>query len=329
MATLQTDYMGIPLTSPIVVAASTLSNMIDRIQRAEEAGVGALVIRSLFEEQIRAEQDAHDSGKHPIKGDHIADARVYFPNLDSDAARSHLYWVKKSREAVKMPLIASLNAITPGGWTQFAKELENTGVDGLELNIYSVAADPTKTGQQLEDELFEIVQSVIDVVDIPVSVKLSPFYTSIANVCHRLSDIGAKGIVLFNRFLQPEIRVATMSLHLEQQLSTSKELTLPLRWTAILHGRMTADLSLSTGVHSGDDVIKALLAGAQTVQIAAAFYQHGLDYTEKLHDDLSRWMSHNNFESLADFRGTLSQKNVDNPAAFERAQYIRMLMREG
>jgi dihydroorotate dehydrogenase (fumarate) len=325
MANIETTYLGLSLKSPVVVAASSLSNMIDRIQRAEEAGAGALVIRSLFEEQVKMEEAAFRKDARLIPAEHLEEARVYFPLLNEDAARAHVMWVKKARAAVKMPLIASLNAHAMGTWTLYASELARAGADALELNVYSVPADLTRTGSAIEQELFDMVTAVRAAVHIPVSVKLAPFYTSVANVAYELSRRGAKGLVLFNRFLQPDINLETMSLDNEMVFSTPQEMKLPLRWVALLYGRIEADLALTTGVHSGQDVVKAILAGAQVVQVAAALYQHGLEHIGKLNADLAAWMDQNNLPNLAAFRGSLSQQKTSDPSAFERAQYVNLL----
>jgi len=329
MANLNTSYMGIPISSPFVVAASSISNMVERIQRAEEAGAGALVIRSLFEEQIHAEQAAADNdGLQIAPDDHLEAARVYFPALESDAARSHLMWVKKACEAVQMPLIASLAATTAGAWTTYAVELARTGVKALELNIYHVAADPYKSGVEIENELFEIIDNIAAVVNIPIAVKLSPFYTSLAHVAWQLDKRGVAGLVLFNRFLQPNINADDLTLYQEHLLSRADEMKLPLRWVAILHGRVKADLALTTGVHSATDAAKAILGGAQVVQVASVLYEQGLEHLTKLNDDLKRWMEHKNYADLAAFRGKLSQQTCADPATFERAHYVKMMLDE-
>lgn len=328
MANLETTYMGIPLQSPIIVGACSLSNMIDRIKRAEDSGAGALVVRSMFEEQISAEQEAYNKGTMQINEAHLQEGQMYFPSLDSNAAISHLMWVKKSKEAVKMPVIASLNASKPGSWAKFARELVNTGVDGLELNIYAIATDTARSSASIEADLFEIVESVTSEVDVPVAVKLSPFYTSIANVTERIAELGAGSVVLFNRFLQPEIDPDAMSLRSEVSFSHPEEIRLPLRWAAILYGRVQTDIALSTGVHHGKDVARALLAGAQVVQVASTLYEHGIEYLSVMNSQLERWMDEKGFTTIEDVRGKLSQQKVDNPFAFERAQYVRILLKE-
>lgn len=328
MANLATTYMGIPISSPIIVGACSLSNMVDRIKRAENAGAGALVVRSMFEEQIIAEQKAYEAGQYVIDPQHLKEAQTYFPSLDNDAARAHLMWIKKSKAAVDMPIIASLNAAKPGSWASFSKELVNTGADGIELNVYYVATNPGQTSSEVEESLFEIVGSVTSAVDVPVSVKLSPYYTSISYVVQRLAELGASSVVLFNRFLQPEIDPDELTLRSQVHFSHPDELRLPLRWTAILHGRVDIDISLSTGVHHGKDAAKALLAGANTVQVASTLYEHGIDYLNVMNSQLNDWMDAQGFETLADVRGKLSQKNVDDPFKFERSQYVKILLSE-
>jgi dihydroorotate dehydrogenase (fumarate) len=325
MTNLKISYMGIPLESPIVVAASSISSMIDRIKMAEQAGAGALVIRSLFEEQIlfdalQMEEDLS------VGADIFPEALSYLPNLEHGDAAEHLMWIEKTRAQVKMPLIASLNAVTPGAWSKYAKQFAATGVDGLELNVYALATDPLKTGAEIERSLYEIVESVLAEVQIPVAVKLSPYYTSIANVAAELDKRGVQALVLFNRFLQPDIDPGDESLLSEMVLSSPEEIKVPLRWVALLYGRFKADLALNTGVHSGLDAAKALLAGATAVQTASAPLKNGIPYISTMLRELEAWMQEHGYESIQDFQGKLSQKEVDDPFAFERAQYVRLLL---
>lgn len=327
MANLKTTYMGIDLDNPIVVAACSISSMTDRIKAAEGAGAGALVIRSLFEEQIqfdalRMEDDLS------VGSESFAEALSYFPQLEHGKADEHLMWIEKARAEVKMPLIASLNAVSPDGWRDYAKQLASTGVDGLELNAYAVAADAKRKGADIEGELYEVVKNVKSQVSIPVAIKLSPFYTSVANVATELAALGADALVLFNRFLQPDIDPETESVLSEMTYSSPDEMKLPLRWVALLHGRVDTDLALNTGVHSGKDVVKALLAGATTIQTASAILENGIPYLSTMLRELEGWMAEHGYESVDDFRGKLSQKKVDDPYAFERAQYVKLLMEQ-
>jgi dihydroorotate dehydrogenase (fumarate) len=325
MVDLKTSYMGIPLSSPLVVAASTISGLTDRIVLAEQAGAGALVIRSLFEEQIQFDalrlQDSLAVG-----GESYAEAMSYFPKMRHGEADEHVMWVEKSRKAVKMPLIASLNAVSPGAWTKYARQLEGAGVNGLELNVYALETNPRKTAAEIEKDLYETVASVKKEVKIPVAVKLSPFYTSMANVAAGLEQAGAQALVLFNRFLQPDIDPATESPLSEMVYSTPDELRLPLRWVALLYGRTRADLALSTGVHSGTDAAKALLAGATVVQVASALLKNGIPYLSTMLRQLEGWMDEKGYAKPADFRGKLSQKETADPFIFERAQYVKLLL---
>ncbi len=325
MPNLKTTYMGIELNSPIVVASSSISSFIDRIKLAEQAGAGLLVIRSLFEEQIlmdalRLEEELS------VGADIFPESLSYFPDLEHGKADEHLMWIEKARKEVKLPLIASLNAVSSGGWVKYAKQLEATGVDGLELNVYAVAADQKVNGAVLEAQLYEIVEAVIGEVDIPVAVKLSPFYTSIANVVSEVDKRGAKAVVLFNRFLQPDIDPKTETLVSEMVYSSPEEMKLPLRWVALLYGRVKTDLALNTGVHSGLDAAKALLAGAQVVQTASSLLKQGVPYLSTMIRELEGWMDEHDYKNLDDFRGKMSQRETDDPFAFERAQYVKLLL---
>jgi dihydroorotate dehydrogenase (fumarate) len=325
MPDLKTTYMGIPLRSPIVVGASSVSAMVDKIKMAEQAGAGALVIRSLFEEQIQLDALRLEESLS-VGAESQPEARTYFPNIKHGEAKEHLMWVEKARKAVTFPLLASLNAVTPGAWTEYARQLEGVGVNGLELNVYSVAADARRAGTAIEKELYEVVEAVRQQIKIPLAVKLSPFYTSVTNVAAELDKRGAAGLVLFNRFLQPSIDPATETLTSEMVLSNPEELKLPLRWTALLYGRIKAEIALSTGVHSGLDAAKALLAGATVVQTASAVIKHGLPYVSTMLRQLEEWMTEKGYASIGEFRGKLSQKQAADPIAFERAQYVRLLL---
>lgn len=325
MTDLKTTYMGIALETPILIAASSISNYIDRIKAAESAGAGALVIRSLFEEQIlfdamRMEEDLS------VGADVFPEALSYFPDLKHGEADEHLMWVEKTRAQVKMPLIASLNAISPGAWTKYAKQLENTGVDGLELNVYAVATNPAMSGAEVEKKLYETVDAVLSEVKIPVSIKLSPFYTSTVNVASELDKRGVKALVLFNRFLQPDIDPQSESLVNEMEYSSAKDIKIPLRWVALLYGRLKCDLALNTGVHSGLDAAKALLAGATVIQTASALLKNGIPFLSSMLRELEGWMGEHGYEKLPDLRGKMSQREIDDPFAFERAQYVKLLL---
>ena len=326
MADLSTSYMGITLKNPLIVAASSISNYVDKVKKAEEVGAGGLVIRSLFEEQIQ--HDEMTMMDFMERAAYISPEvqSPFYPPVESGGPREHLMWVEKARRAVSMPIFASLNAISPGAWTSYAKQLEEVGVAGLEINYYVVATDPDVSGSDLEKALFDIVASVTQEVKIPVAVKLSPYYTSTPYVVRELEKRGAKAVVMFNRFLQPDIDIETEKLSNEMVYSTPQEMKVPLRWVALLYGRTGLDLALNTGVHSGRDVAKALLAGASAVQVASALFVNGLPYISTMLLDLQSWMDDKEYDKLDDFRGKMSQQNVDDAFGFERAQYMKLLM---
>jgi dihydroorotate dehydrogenase (fumarate) len=326
MANLSTTYMGVPLKNPLIVAACSISNYVDKVKRAEEVGAGALVIRSLFEEQIHYDEMTMMDFMERAAAISPEVHSSFFPPVEAGGPREHLMWVEKTRRAVQIPIFASLNAVSPGAWSSYAKQLEETGVAGLEINYYVVAADPTVPGSDLEKALLDIVVSVTQEVKIPVAVKLSPYYTSTPNVVQELETCGAKAVVMFNRFLQPDIDIDEEALVNEMVLSSAQEIKVPLRWVALLYGRTSLDLVLNTGVHSGRDIVKAILAGATAVQAASALLENGLPYISTMLLALQSWMEEKEYQSLDEFRGKVSQKNVDDPFGFERAQYMRLLM---
>jgi dihydroorotate dehydrogenase (fumarate) len=324
MADLTTKYMGLELNSPLIVAASSISSYIDRIEMAEKAGAGALVIRSLFEEQIMFDALQLELDLE-VGSESFPEALSYFPEVQHGEADEHLMWIEKTRDAVKLPLIGSLNAVTPGAWTKYARQLEATGIDALELNVYAVATNPDKTSIEIEKDLYDIVKAVKAEVTIPVAVKLSPFYTSPLNVARELSDLGANALVLFNRFLQPDIDPQTESLRSEMVFSTPLEMKVPMRHIALLYGRIDSDLAITTGVHSGLDAVKAILSGANAVQTASALLKNGIPYLSTMLREIEGWMDERGYEQLDDFRGKLSQRETEDPFAFERAQYVKLL----
>jgi dihydroorotate dehydrogenase (fumarate) len=324
MANLKTTYMGVELRNPLVVAASSISSYIDRVQMAENAGAGALVIRSLFEEQIALDGLAMEEALG-IGADSFPESTSFFPEVEHGGSKEHLMWVEKTRKAASMPIFASLNAVSPGAWTSYAKDLANTGVNGLEVNFYAVPTDGNRPGGDLEKALFDVIESVKQSVDLPLAVKLSPFYTSTAHVIKELERRGANSVVMFNRFLQPDIDPDTESLVNEMVLSSPAELRVPLRWAALLYGRTTLDIAVNTGVHTGRDAIKALLAGATVVQVASTLLKNGIPYLSTMLMDIQNWMDEKGYESLGDYRGKVSQKNIEDPFGFERAQYVKLL----
>ena len=324
MSDLSTTYMGMALKNPLIVAASSISNYVDKVKKAEEVGAGALVIRSLFEEQIQHDDMTMQDFMERAAYISPEIQSAFYPPVESGGPREHLMWVEKTRRAVEMPIFASLNAVAPGAWVEYAKQLEETGVAGLEVNYYIVATDPDVSGAELEARLLEIVGSVTAAVSIPVAVKLSPYYSSIPNVVKQLEERGAKAVVMFNRFLQPDIDVDAEELVNDMSYSAPAEMKVPLRWVALLYGRTGLDMALNTGVHSGRDVAKALLAGASVVQCASAILQNGVPYISTMLMDLQSWMDEKGYDKIDDFKGHMSQKNVDDAFGFERAQYMKL-----
>lgn len=328
MASLTTTYTGIELKNPLVVAACSLSGNIDSIKAVEEAGAGAMVIKSLFEEQILHERGTLEEALD-VGAETFAESITYFPRLSHADAREHVMWVKKARDAVKMPLFASLNAISAGTWVEYAKQLADTGVNGIELNAYAVEADPSRTARDIEGRLMDLVSAVKYACTLPIAVKLSPFYTSVANVVHNLDSAGADAVVLFNRFLQPDIDPDTQQLVNPMTWSTPREMKLPLRWIALLYGRVKLDLIGNTGVEKGTDLARFLLAGATAVQVAGVLCQTGIGHITRMLSDLDAWMAEKGYTELAAFRGRCSQAEFKgDPAIFERAQYVDFLMRQ-
>lgn len=325
MADLSTTYMGLSMSSPVVVAACPLSGRVDNVRRAEEAGAGGLVIKSLFEEQIRHEMEAMDGALEIANS--FAEPLTYLPRIEHAGARRHVLWVERTRRAVSMPLFASINAMSAGNWVDYTRRLADTGIDGIELNMYAVETDPAREAAEIEDAMLETFDAVKAATQLPIAVKLSPFYTSVANVVQKLVDHGAAAAVLFNRFLQPEIDPDTESVQLDRSLSQAAERRLPLRWIALLYGRVELDLAANTGIHDARDVARFLLAGASVTQLASALLRHGLDHVTRLNTELAAWMDSHSYTKLDDFRGRASQlKFAGDQSAFERAQYLDYVM---
>jgi dihydroorotate dehydrogenase (fumarate) len=323
---LRTRYLGLDLRSPIVPSASPLGAEIDTLRRLEEAGAGAVVLPSLFEEQIEHEDLAvHwalDVGRASS-----AESLDYFPELDDYNTGPGLYveHVAAAREALEIPVIASLNGSTPGGWVRYARLLQDAGADALELNVYAVEADPATTSEQAEARILDVVRAVGSEVEVPLAVKIGPFFTALAHTATRLAEAGADGLVLFNRFLQPDIDLETMAIVDRMVLSGRDELRLPLRWIAILYGRVPVSLALTTGVYEAEDVLKALLAGADVAMTAGALIRHGPERLTALLAGVERWLENNEYASVEQLKGSMSQEACPEPAAFERAHYMRAL----
>jgi len=323
---LTTTYLGMKLRTPLVPSASPLSEEIDNIKRMEDAGASAVVLSSLFEEQLQL--DRYELHHHLTHGtESFAEALTYIPEPDDIrlGAEGYLERIRKAKEAVAIPIIASLNGVSIGGWTDYANLIQEAGADALELNIYYIPTDPTLTGAEVEQAYLNILAMVKSLVTIPVAVKLSPFFSNLANMARRLDDAGADGLVLFNRFYQPDIDLDNLVVRPNVILSTPQALRLPLRWIAILYGRIRADLAATSGIHTAQDVIKMLMAGANVAMLCSVLLRHGVNHIRLIEEGLRQWMEEREYESVGQMRGSMSQIHCENPGEFERAQYIRAL----
>ncbi|HSN15667.1 MAG TPA: dihydroorotate dehydrogenase-like protein [Anaeromyxobacteraceae bacterium] len=324
MADVATKYLGLELPSPLVLASSSLSNRVEALEAAEGHGAGAVVLRSLFEEQIESAQTALDLELERGQ-DTNPEGRTYFPP-QRVGPHEYVSLIERAKRALRIPVIASLNCADTGSWSGYARDIERAGADALEVNIYSVEADPALRAEEIEWRHVSIVESIRAAVKIPIAVKLSPYYTSVANMAARMEQAGAQGIVLFNRFLQPDISLEKLAPQLGMNLSTPAETLLPLRWIALLHGRLKADLASSTGIHDAQGAAKHLLAGATVVQLASTLVKNGVPHLGRIRAELEAWMDKRGYSTLDDLRGTLSQRQVTDPAAFERAQYVQLIL---
>jgi dihydroorotate dehydrogenase (fumarate) len=323
---LTTTYLGLKLRTPLVPSASPLSDEIDSIKRMEDAGASAVVLYSLFEEQLR--QDRLELHHHMESGTFsFPEALTYFPepeeyHLGPEEYLKHIATAKKS---VKIPVIASLNGSSPGGWTQYARLVQQAGADALELNIYYIPTNMNLPAGEVEQTYFDILKAVKSEVTIPVAVKLSPFFTNFANMAKRLNETGADGLVLFNRFYQPDIDLDTLEVKPNILLSTPMAMRVPLRWIAILYGHLKCSLAATSGIHRASDVLKMLMAGADVTMLCSTLIRHGVGHIQVIEKDLVAWMEEHEYESVAQLKGSLSQKNCPAPSAFERAQYMRAI----
>lgn len=325
---LATRYLGLDLANPIVPSASPLTRDVESLVRLEEAGAAAVVLPSLFEEQIEHETMAVHAALNFGAEISAESTGGYFPEMDSynTGATDYLNKLAAAKDALSIPVIASLNGTTPGGWTLYARILEEGGADALELNIYIVAADISQSGAEIELEYLRLLESVRAAVSIPLAVKIGPYFSSVGNMATRFVDAGADGLVLFNRFYQPDIDLESLNVEPNLVLSTSEEMRLVLRWMAILHGRVDASLAATTGVHTVGDVVKLVLAGADVTMLASALIRYGPDLISGLLDGVSAWLEERGYESLQQARGSLSQLASPDPKAFERSNYMRTLV---
>jgi dihydroorotate dehydrogenase (fumarate) len=325
MADLKTRYMGIELSNPVIAGASDLTAKMETISRIEKAGAGALILKSLFEEQIQIEMFKLEEEEHAGES-RYAEMASLRPKLNHAGPKEHLMWVGKTRKSVKIPVFASLNAVNRRTWIEYSRLLAAEGVDGLELNFFATPRDPGLPGSKIEEEQLEIVEEVVSALKIPVAVKLSHFYSNPLNFITRVAKAGAKGLVLFNRLFQPDIDVESESMNQPFNFSARPDSRLPLRYAGLLFGRVSADICASTGIMSGADAAKMLLAGAAAVQTVTSLYKHGIDVIRRIKEDLERWMTRKGYSSIEDFRGRLSEKNIGDPWAYTRAQYAKMLL---
>lgn len=321
-----TDYLGLKLKNPLIASASPLSEDIDNFLRLEDAGASAVVQYSLFEEQITKE--IQESGYYQTFGtESFAESLSYFPKPSQFRLGPEEYCdhIRLAKKRVGIPVIASLNGHTPGGWTKYAKDIEQAGADALELNIYFLATNINDSSARIENDYLEILRLVKEEVKIPVAVKLSPYFSALANMAQRLDQAGANGLVLFNRFYQPDIDLEKLEIVPNVLLSNPHEMRLPLRWIAILYGHIKADMAATTGVHGAEDVLKMMMVGAKAVMLCSILLRKGIGHISKIHNDLLEWMDKHEYVSIKQMQGSMSQKRCTDPELFERANYMKVL----
>lgn len=324
MIDLSTNYLGLKLANPLVVSASPLSRDIDGISHLEDAGASAVVLYSLFEEQLR--QEEIDLQYHLSAGtESFAESLTYFPQASEfhTGPEGYLSHIRKAKASVSIPIIASLNGSTLGGWTKFAGEIERAGADAIECNIYYIPTDPKLTAEDVEKTYLDIVRAVKNTVTIPVAVKLSPFFSNFTNMAHRLDQAGANGLVLFNRFYQPDVDLEDLEIRPNVLLSSQQALRLPLTWIGILYGKLKASLAATSGVHTAEDVVKLLMVGANVTMLCSSLMRHGVNHLRHIERELRDWMEEHEYESVQQMQGSMSQIKCADPSAFERAQYMR------
>jgi len=326
MIDFSTQYLGLKLNGPIVISSTPLSESLDNIRRMEDAGASAVVLTSLFEEQLALESKALDEDLS--RGtESFAESLGYLPDLDDYRMTQEVYLehLRRAKEAVKIPILASLNGATTGGWVRFAKAMEQAGADAIELNTYALATDRSQTSAELELQLLDLVAAVTKAVKVPVAVKLSPTFTSLPHLVARLEDVGARGVVLFNRFYQPDFDIEALEVRPTLHFSTPSELLPRLHWAAILYGNVKIDLAITGGVHSAEDVLKSIMAGAGITMMASALHIHGIDHIGRVLTDLRYWLEKHEYASLWETRGCLSRRSVPDTSPFDRGNYIKTL----
>jgi dihydroorotate dehydrogenase (fumarate) len=326
MTNLTTTYLGMTLRSPLVASASPLSENVDNIKRMEDAGAAAIVLYSLFEEQLRHDRlELHANLQQGT--DSYAEALSYFPEPDEFklGPEEYLKHIVAAKKATRIPIIASLNGSSVGGWTEYAKQIQKAGADALELNIYYIPTDMDLSGEVVEETYINILKAVKANVTIPVAVKLSPFFSNFANMAKRLDESGANGLVLFNRFYQPDIELESLEVKPNILLSTPMAARVPLRWIALLHGKLKASLAATSGIHRASDALKMLMAGADVTMLCSTLLRHGIPQIGMIEREMTAWMEEHEYESVTQLKGSLSQIKCPEPAAFERAQYMKAL----
>ncbi|HXU04012.1 MAG TPA: dihydroorotate dehydrogenase-like protein [Polyangia bacterium] len=326
MADLRTTYMGLELAHPVVASASPLTKELDNFKRLEDAGAAAVVMFSLFEEQLRWEWDAMVHLTETT-ADSFGEALNYFPPVDRYRVGpdSYLELIRRATEAVRIPVIGSLNGVTHEGWINYARQIEQAGAAGLELNIYYIPSGLEESGRDVEQRYLDILKAVKGTVSIPVALKLSPFFSAMGHMARQLDEAGANALVLFNRFYQPDFDLETRQVVPNLELSTSREIRLPLLWIAVLYGKLRAGLAATTGVHSAAEIVKYVMAGADAVMTTSALLTNGIPFIGKLVAELGQWMEEREYASVAQMRGSMSEQRVADPTAFQRANYIRIL----
>ena len=326
MINLKTNYLGLPLKGPIVVASTPLSESLDNVRRMEDSGAAAIVLTSLFEEQLALESGALDADLS--RGtESFAESLDFLPE-QADYRMTHevyLEHVRHCKEAVEIPIIASLNGATTGGWVRFARAMEQAGADAIELNTYALATDRNQTSSEMELQLLELTDEVCRAVRVPVAVKLSQSFTSLPHLAARLEDAGASAVVLFNRFYQPDFDIETLEVRPTLHFSTPAELLPRLHWAAILYGHLKADIAITGGVHTAEDVLKAVMAGGTVAMMASALHIHGIEHIGRVLADVEYWLAKREYASLAETRGCLSRRSVPDTSPFDRGNYIKTL----
>lgn len=326
MVDLKTKYLGLELNNPLVASASPLAEDIEKVKQMEEKGIAAIVLHSLFEEQVLLQEKELDYAlTHGEK--HYAEAMTYFPDVGSYhfAPEEYVEYIAKLKQTVKIPVIGSLNGISKSGWISYGKKIEEAGADGLELNIYYVPTESTLSCQELEKLYLDLVHEVRESIKIPLAVKLSPFFNSFAHLAEKIVAEGADGLVLFNRFYQPDIDLLQMSVTPNLELSSSAELRLRLRWVGILYKKIKADLAITGGIHSAEDIVKGIMAGANVTMMTSALMKRGISYIEVLLKGTEEWLRRHNYQSIDEIRGLLSEENISARDAYERANYMKVL----